>query len=1158
MIIKNFYTDVLRDYEKNLSIFFHPDTGAVIEPGREDGTPQFLFTEVTGYALLDDLTLLSLTGDRRYLAKARKSADWIMKHAQDPSGGVLTRYYFDRDTDPALADKSFAGRRIFSFDVAICLRGMVALYQFAGDTAVLDSARRMGDFLLNCVVTPEGEVAAIYEAAKGAPAPANIEVWSRRFGAFHSKVAEALIDLFQAANDQRYHAAAKAICHKVLQFQSPRGNFETSNGRTELHPHCYATEGLLHVGRQTNDSVLIEAARRATEWALGHCKDGEIAQVIDSAKDAPLARFRTDALSQVLALGADLMRMGHLEGDRQPLLDQLAARILKMKKNGDGYFQYGYYEREFRGKIEADTRSYWTNMFCMRGLSKYYMAGLMKDTCVAILAGGIGSRVWPISCENRPKPVSYSLLGDRSLLQETIRRFTHDYFIHPDRIFILCSRNALDKVTEQAGREGVPVGNCVIETEPKGTIPAVGLALDGLPPSGDRANRLVVISMGDNVIAPYSRFQDALGCALITARENDCLVSIGKPGDKNAAIDVRFGHHLYTRPIHSYRAHEVPKFIEKPGPEHFDAIRSAPGGLAWECGAVIFKESYYRTLVPGQPQSGNLAENLLSKAEAWDAAKPNQVRLATALLDPEARFEDFGVPGTSVKRFYQGHPQFDRGNGNVCLGQPDHVKLLACADNLIIADELPIEIVGLRNHVVIDNAVTNTAVIMPIDEVRHLPNLYRLFSGSKRYEAFIEGGAKALMAEPTMFAEKSPNVSADSEFGLVFAYNIRERLSVRRSRNGLRIVNETCPALEKRDFDVLVRKQTEDPKLVEHLIDVGSLAASLAGGAVTMSQVAKDLLNKLCLYHAIGGYLTDEGERKEAEAIARFRRISRLDRRFLDSRIVDEMMSLYADAEVDTAAISLLSDNVNSAVEFLKAGAVANPDLRDILIALIQVQDNPHSFAAFRKNLQRSEFDVLEDEIVRVFACFKLAKNIVMGRWLWRRRQLRDKGAAAGVFLQHNRGDLEDLAFILSFSVQWLKDAEIDPGVYVDRVNEVLIRDDRDFMDIVQRLQGGPRMLWSGAIYMALIRQGERIDRSTIDGLLAQAIDDISAHPDQAYQYAQILDLPFLLLNIEPHCSTLTSAMCTLVKEAVADFYHENWKSVKPHAHPELITRLLS
>ncbi|MGE0372701.1 MAG: sugar phosphate nucleotidyltransferase [Gammaproteobacteria bacterium] len=1157
MIIKSFYDDVLRDYEKNLSIFFDAATGAVFEPGREDGTPKFLFTEVTGYALLDDLTLFSLTGNPHYVDKARKSADWIMRHAQDPTGGVLTRYYFERDTDPALADKSFAGRRIFTFDVAICLRGMVALYRYTGDEALLHSAVRMGDYLLECTVSPEGEVVAIYDAAAGRPVPADRNKWSRCFGAFHSKAGESLIDLYAVTGQEKYARGARAICRKVIEFQSPKGNFETSSGRTELHPHCYATEGLLHVGRMSGEEEFIEAARRATEWALGHCHDGEIAQVIDSASDAPRARFRTDALAQVLALGADLVQMGRIDADMLSLLDQLAAKVLSMKKNGDGYFQYGFYEREFKGKIEADTHSYWTNMFCMRGLIKYYTATLLQDAYVAILAGGIGSRVWPISCENRPKPVSYSLLGDRSLLQETIRRFTHDFFIMPERIFILCSANALGQVSEQAGQEGVPPGNCVIEKEPKGTIPAVGLALDGLPLEGDRGNRLVVISMGDNLIAPHERFQDAVRAALITAREHNCLVSIGKPADKDAPVDVRFGHHLYTSQVASYRTYEVPRFIEKPGSAHFETIRTAPGRLAWESGAVIFREEYYRELVPGKPESGNLAEHLLSRAGAWD--QPGQVRLATALMDPAIRFEDFGVPGISVKRFYQGHERFDRGNGNICLGTPEKVRLLSCGDNLVISDELPIEIYGLKDHLVIDNAITNTAVVMPLTEVEHLPNLYRLFSGSRRYEPFIAGGPKALMADPTMFVEKSPDTHASSDFGLVFAYNIKEKLSISRSKDGLHIINETFPYLDRKDFEVLVRKEGADARLVQHLVDVGALAKSLIGGSIVLSSVAADLLNRLCLYHAIGGCLTEEGERKEGEIIRKFREFSKLDRRFLDSRIIYEIMGLHGQVpSSDDSLVDLLSDNVNSAVEFLRSGSMDNADLRDILVALMQIQDNPHSFAALKKNLERSGLGALEDEIAEVFACFKMAKNIAVGRWLWKRRRQRVNSGARNVFLQFDRGDLEEFPFILSFTINWLKSAGIEPGIYVDRINQLLIEEDSAFMSMLERLEGGASRPASDRLYLELLRSHPRIGTADLSGMLDEAADYLEANPDQAYQYTQLLELPMLLEGVAANCSTLSADGARHARELVVDFYHKHWKRIRPHISPELIARLLA
>ena len=69
MSLNNFYLDVIRDYENNLDVFFDVDTGAVYEPGREDGAPKFLFTEVTGYAILDFLLLHTITGNPSYVER---------------------------------------------------------------------------------------------------------------------------------------------------------------------------------------------------------------------------------------------------------------------------------------------------------------------------------------------------------------------------------------------------------------------------------------------------------------------------------------------------------------------------------------------------------------------------------------------------------------------------------------------------------------------------------------------------------------------------------------------------------------------------------------------------------------------------------------------------------------------------------------------------------------------------------------------------------------------------------------------------------------------------------------------------------------------------------------------------------------------------------
>ena len=164
---------MLSPYERNLPLSFDAETGAVVEPGREDGTPAFLFTEVTGYSILDQLLLHSLTLRQCHLNAARRAADWIITKAVDPSGGVLTRFYFDQDERLELVNKSFSGRRIYSFDTAICLSGIAALYKATKHKPYLEAAARMGRYLVDIASNGAGEVIAIYDAAAGRAADPN-------------------------------------------------------------------------------------------------------------------------------------------------------------------------------------------------------------------------------------------------------------------------------------------------------------------------------------------------------------------------------------------------------------------------------------------------------------------------------------------------------------------------------------------------------------------------------------------------------------------------------------------------------------------------------------------------------------------------------------------------------------------------------------------------------------------------------------------------------------------------------------------------------------------------------------------------------------------------------------------------------------------------
>ena len=1155
MIINNFYQDVLRDYQNNIDsqIFFDPQTGAVYEPGREDGTPKFLFTEVTGYAILDFLLLHAITGEDEYLARARKCADWLINAAQDPCGGVLTRFYGDQDHRADLRDMSFAGGRIFAFDTAICLKGLTALYDATREGQYLTSANAMATFLTELLMPDGRKVYARYDAVRAMPVEDDPQRWSRRFGAFHTKVAEALIDLYAVTHDARCRSAAEAICTQALTFQAPRGNFETSPGRTDLHPHGYAVEGLLHVGAQLRNDAFVAAAQRATAWALDQCRAGEIAQDFDFESGAPRSRFRTDALAQILALAADLCRMGQLDRMYLPQMDELAFKILQMK-SAHGYFRYGYYQQEFKNGVQAETVSYWTNMFCLRALYKYYMAHVLDHTYVIILAGGIGSRCWPISCENLPKPLSFSLLGDRTLLQETIRRFTHDSFLKPTQVWVLGTAQGLAETKAQAAQEGIPEHNIMVENTPLGTIPATFQALKALPQDQD-PERLLIISMADNVIEPYRCFQQAVIAALFAAREAPCLVSIGKPLDLPGAEDRRFGHMVYGEAMGTYRVHTVDRFEEKPDHPTLAELRGLPGKLAWECGSVVVQERYYRSAAAACP-AGNLAKDLLSTA-----GKPGGIKMAVSRLDPAVRFEDMGVPGTNLLKFWRGS-KYDGGNGNICLGTRPQVQLLACTGNLVIADRLPIQAYGLKDYLIIDNAMTNTAVVMPLTKVETLPTLYRMLKEPNTYKAFIAGGDLAAKAAPASSVLESPAAHADSDFGLALVFGCKDKLFMRREPTRLWIVNEEYPELERGDFEVLEDKEREDPKLVEHLIHVTALAESFVGGNIVLSDLGRKVLKLLCLYHDYGGYLHEQVVKKEEDLVSRFKKASKLHRRLLDSRIIGELLRLHSGeiSPLDEAKIGLLDDSVNSAVQLLRRRAFDDHDMRDVLVFLVQAQDSPNLLVDFKKTFQEMGFSRLEHEIDMIFACLKIAEILANGRWLWKKRfqhAIARQDTGSLTYKEHQAaGNIEDFLRIIAFMITTLEQAGIAPHLYVDRLNEAL-RTPSAFQRIITALQENMPFLVADELYLYLIGTREP-SAARVEAILTEGIAAAACRADDVFQLTQIAEAPTHLEAIAPYCTALTTQAVAMTTGIAVELYYQHWRLFNRHLAADVIDRLRS
>lgn len=206
----------------------------------ETETYPFLYSEATGYGIS---TLIRL-GETE---KATLAAEWLIKNAYWKDLGFRSYYFYRESTfRPAM----------YSFDNAVCLNALLDLYGVTKKHRYLEYAWRVGDFILR-FQEPNGRFAAVFP-------PQETGRWSARPGCYHAKNAIPLFRLSEVVGEGKYEGAARRVCEWTLKRQKPDGSFPV----TELHPHCYAAEGLLYAGVNLSEIRFFVAAEKAVNHLL--------------------------------------------------------------------------------------------------------------------------------------------------------------------------------------------------------------------------------------------------------------------------------------------------------------------------------------------------------------------------------------------------------------------------------------------------------------------------------------------------------------------------------------------------------------------------------------------------------------------------------------------------------------------------------------------------------------------------------------------------------------------------------------------------------------------------------------------------------------------------------------------------------------------------
>jgi len=255
---------------------------------------------------------------------------------------------------------------------------------------------------------------------------------------------------------------------------------------------------------------------------------------------------------------------------------------------------------------------------------------ILKNLYAVIIAGGSGTRFWPLSREDTPKQL-LRIGGDKTLIQSTLLRINP--LVKWKNIYVVTNSRQVESINLQLS--AVTGRSCedrfIVEPEPKNTAPAIGLAAVYIKKINPNAIMFVLPS--DHLIKDRDRFSKALIEAAKVA-DDGYLVTIGIIPDRP---ETGYGYIRCGRKIRN--AYKVEEFKEKPDRERAEEYIKS-GNYYWNSGIFIWKVStIYNAIKNYMP---DLYQGLKKIEKVLGTAKEKEVTRAV-FSDLKSESIDYGV-----------------------------------------------------------------------------------------------------------------------------------------------------------------------------------------------------------------------------------------------------------------------------------------------------------------------------------------------------------------------------------------------------------------------------------------------------------------------------------------------------------------------------------
>ena len=350
------------------------------------------------------------------------------------------------------------------------------------------------------------------------------------------------------------------------------------------------------------------------------------------------------------------------------------------------------------------------------------------------MAGGIGSRFWPLSTQNYPKQFQDILGTGTTMIQQTYNRISD--VVADENIFVITNKEYTDLCQSQL--PNLPKDNVVGEPMMKNTSACNLYMINKIASKNPDAT--IIVLPADHLILNESRFKEKINTAIQLASENDYLVTLGITPTRP---DTGYGYIQYL-PTEKANYYKVKTFTEKPNLEIAQTFLES-GDFLWNAGIFIWNVKTilksFNKFLPEMVQQFNSCEYNNHKEENCIEIiypKLSKISIDNGILEKannvyvipaDLGWSDLGT-WTSV------YENAEKNEDNNAINSKNILSYKSKGNIVMLKNKNKAAIIdGLENYIIVDT--DKALLICPRDNDQEIKNYVNDLKNIKKGERFM-------------------------------------------------------------------------------------------------------------------------------------------------------------------------------------------------------------------------------------------------------------------------------------------------------------------------------------------------------------------------------------------------------------------------------------